>query len=109
MVMEIGDSRVELICRDEARQTKLRALGARPGLIARFRWSIDFGNDADLARILMVLRDMGIPLLGGEAGWPPASVADYLRDKSLFSGSYVVAHHLGGGRYIIGTDSPGVR
>jgi len=92
---------VVVVCHDSGRAKALRNLGARRRLLKRREWTLSFAGDADLARILAALRELGIPLLGGPAGWPPAEVCAELRAKGLIEGDFLEALHKGRGEYLV--------
>jgi hypothetical protein len=50
-------------------------------------WRIAYGNEDHLAEVLQRCRDVGLLFVGGPAGWPPAAVADLLREKGKMRGT----------------------
>lgn len=61
--------------------------------------SVPFKGDAELAALLVSLRDHGVALGGGPAGWPPGAVFERLRDLGLVSGPYTEIVFRGPGKW----------
>ncbi len=51
-------------------------------------WAIGYRDEHDLAAKLADLNRLGFLFVGEPAGWPPAAVFDYLREKKLLKGSF---------------------
>jgi len=68
---------------------QLITLGAYERIVnSEVVWTIQAEDEQALGKIMGQLRDMGIMFVGGPAGWPPAEVFDYLREKGQISGDF---------------------
>lgn len=85
-VKDIGDRSVLIIARKETNLTAIGELGGASSVSETDAWRIEYDNEDQLATILQRLRDVGMAFLGGHAGWPPAGVADLLREKGKMHG-----------------------
>lgn len=68
-------------------------------------YSLRVDTDADKAKILAALKDMGIPFGYAPAGWPPSAVFEHLRERGLVSGPYKQIFWVGTGSSRITLDN----
>lgn len=54
----------------------------------RKAWLINYANENELANKLNELNKLNFLFVGEPAGWPPAAVFDYLREKDLLKGGF---------------------
>lgn len=79
--------RLENVSSDKAEGIK--RIGAYESKIAgETVWIIDYTNEYELANKLCELNLLSFLFAGGPAGWPPAAVFDYLREKKLIEGKF---------------------
>lgn len=98
----VQDRDVKVRCRDRKLRRTLRDLGGRRTLFTN-SWWISYSTEKELCIVLGKLRDVGIPFVGGPAGWPPAEVFCLLRDKGLLNGKFQEIVWRGPGQPVITT------
>ena len=86
-IKDIGERAVLVVAKEQANLEALRELGGTSTASEANGWRIAYDNEDQLAAILQRLRDIGMAFLGGNAGWPPAGVADLLREKGKMRGA----------------------
>lgn len=64
---------------------------------------ISFGSEADLARVLTLLRDQDVAFASATSGWSPADVFDDLRHRGLINGHYEAISFRGPANAVIRT------
>ena len=69
-------------------ESVLRELGFRRRLLVRSLWQRAYSDAASLADLLAALRDAGVPMKGGIAGWPPSERFVQLCEQGLLSGPF---------------------
>ena len=84
----VFDNHVEVICFERHLTPQLKGLGGKRRLLQRHRWAIRHAGERSLADTLAALRDTGLALVGGPAGWPPGAIFEHLREKGLVRGGY---------------------
>ena len=84
-ITHIGERSVQVVARSPVNVQLIRELRGVTGTDAD-TWRIDYDTDDQLAQILQSLRDADIAFAGGTSGWPPAAVAEQLRDKGKLHG-----------------------
>lgn len=93
-----NEIRVEKVT--EAASIILKELGGRQGHITGEKvWLIDFVDENHEARLLSKLNEAGFLFVGEPAGWPPAEVFDYLREKGLVNGKFTEISWVGSGKW----------
>ena len=100
-VKDIGERSVLVIASKATNLDTIRDMGGTSSSSEKDAWRIEYDNEDQLASILQRLRDVGMAFLGGTAGWPPAGVADLLRDKGKMHGVIREVTWAGPGRQIV--------
>ncbi len=67
----------------------LKTLGANRKFFNKSKWALNYKDDSDLAKKLMLLRDAEFMFAGGNQGWEPISIFCYLREKKLVTGEAI--------------------
>src|ERR1041385_907117 len=62
-------------------------------------WILEFKDELQEADLLSDLNEIGFLFVGGTAGWPPAEIFAYLREKGLVSGRFTEVTWLGSGKW----------
>lgn len=81
----IVERSVHVVAASPANVQRIRELDGAP-VAGADSWRIDYDTEDHLAQILQHLRDADLPFAGGPAGWPPAAIAQHLRDKGKLHG-----------------------
>lgn len=97
-VAEVLGAEVLVRVRDSAVRSLVRDLGGRRRLFSPRTWAINYRGEAELASILVSLRDGDLPFASGRQ-WPPCEVFEDLRERGLTSGKYRKVFWHGPGRY----------
>jgi len=80
----------------------LEAIGARECIVnGELVWVVKADDEQALGEMMGQLRDMGVLFAGGPAGWPPAEVFDYLREKGVIEGEFQEVLWRGPGNWFI--------
>lgn len=64
-------------------------------------WKMDFENDDVLLEKLIQLNKLGFLFVGEAAGWPPAEVFDYMKERKSVSGKFKEIRWRGPGNWFI--------
>jgi len=64
-------------------------------------WLINYDDDADLAKKLYELNNLGFLFVGEPGGWPPAEIFKKLREKKLTEGNFKEVRWRGLGDWFI--------
>lgn len=99
-VKQIGERSVQIIARAAASIGAIQAMGGMSSSGAD-TWRIDYDTEEQLAKILQGLRDADVAFAGGSSGWPPAAVAELLREKGKFHGVIKEVSWLGPGQEVV--------
>jgi hypothetical protein len=85
-VRGVYDDRITLTINDQCLRKKIKIIGGKRYLFTRNAYEIKIENEQHKFEMLQKLIDMELYFVGGEYGWPPASIAHYYREKGLLSG-----------------------
>ncbi len=99
-IQQVQERSVQLIARTHDTIQIARDLGGVSSSTTADAWRIGYDTEDQLASLLQALRDAGIAFAGG-AGWPPAAVAEMLRDKGKLHGVIREATWLGPNQQVI--------
>ena len=99
-VKRIGERSVYVTALSAPNVQAIRELDGIAGAEAD-TWRIDYDTEDQLARILQRLRDSDIAFAGGASGWPPAAVAELLREKGRLHGTIKEISWMGTGQEIV--------
>src|SRR5450631_3049656 len=100
-VKQIEERSVQLVALTHGTIKVVQDLGGVSSSTSGDTWRIAYDTENQLATLLQALRDAGVPFSGGSAGWPPAAVAEMLRDKGKFHGVFREATWLGPNQQVI--------
>jgi hypothetical protein len=67
----------------------------------KYEIAINYSCEQELAAIFSMLQNLEIPFSDQLAGWPPAAVFDYLKEKGMISGSIKRISWLNPKKYVI--------
>lgn len=85
-VKQIGARSLQIVARAPTNAKVIRDLGGVASSASADTWRIDYDTEDQLAKVVQALRDANLAFEGGNAGWPPAAVAELLRDKGKIHG-----------------------
>lgn len=85
-VDEIGEFSVHLLARSTTTIAVIKELGGTSGVVAE-TWRINYDSEDELAGILQRLINAEVAFASGGSGWPPAAVAEWLREKGKIQGT----------------------
>ena len=100
-VKQIGDRSVQVVARTPTNAKVIQNLGGVASPAGADTWRIDDDTEDQLAKVLQSLRDADVAFEGGSAGWPPAAVAEMLRDKGKVHGIIREASWLGPNQQVV--------
>ena len=80
---------IEIRCDNRISRIELKKIGAKRSVFNPKIMKIKYKSEKELADILSKIRDIGIPFIGGPAGWPPSSIFEHLREKGMIDGNYI--------------------
>jgi hypothetical protein len=100
-VKQIEERSVQVVARTPGNIKAIGSLCGAAGSTSADTWRIDYDTEDQLASLLQALRDAGLAFAGGSAGWPPAAVAEMLRDKGKLHGVIREATWLGSNQQIV--------
>jgi|ERR1017187_3394213 hypothetical protein len=100
-VKQIDERSVQVVALTPGNIKAIGGLGGVAGSTSADTWRIDYDTEDQLANLLQALRDAGLAFAGGSAGWPPAAVAEMLRDKGKLHGVIREAIWLGPNQQIV--------
>lgn len=98
-VAEAAGARIVVRCGDAAVATALVALGFTRHADGAWERPVGADDDAERARLLVALRDLGLPMARGRE-WSPAEVLERLRDAGWLSGIFREIAWQGPGRWV---------
>ena len=96
----ISDRSLRIIAQAPNRIDAIQKLGGVPVITDKDTWRIDFDSENHLAKIIQTLRDAEFAFAGWQ-GWPPASIAEWLRGKGKIHGDIRVMLWIGPGKVVI--------
>jgi hypothetical protein len=85
-VKQIEERSVQVVARTPSNTNAIGGIGGVADSKGADTWRIDYDTEDQLADLLQALQDAGLAFAGGSAGWPPAAVAEMLRDKGKLHG-----------------------
>jgi hypothetical protein len=100
-VKQIEERSVHLVARTHGKIKIVHDLGGVSSSTSGDTWRIDYDTENQLVSLLQALRDAGLAFAGGSAGWPPAAVAEMLRDKGKLHGVIREATWLGPSQQVV--------
>ena len=86
-VVEIVGGTVIIRAADSKTRSLIKGLGGRWMLFPISNWSISYGSDDELAKILNLLQKEGVPFGAGKQ-WPPCEIFEEFRVRGLVAGKY---------------------